>query len=95
LRVTYSDLARRDLASIKAWSTQAFGSRQAAAYIRQIKYALQVISENPGLARDASHVGQGLRKTFSGSHTISLRISDKAIKVARILHAKMEPELWM
>lgn len=53
------------------------------------------ISENPGLARDASDLRTGLLKTFAGSHTVYFQLKDRDIKVLRLLHGKMDPERWI
>jgi plasmid stabilization system protein ParE len=63
LKGTYSALARKDLGSIRNWTRDNFGADQAKTYIRQIAASLQMISENPGLARNASDIRPDLRPT--------------------------------
>jgi toxin ParE1/3/4 len=88
-------LARKDILAIKSWTTRSFGPIQAVAYVRQIKAAMLLISENPGLARDASDLRRGLFKTLAGSHTMYFHIRDGNIDVLRVLHGKMDPERWI
>jgi plasmid stabilization system protein ParE len=61
LRIRYFPLARKDILAIKSWTARSFG---------QIKAAMLLISENPGLARDASNLRRGLLKTLAGSHDV-------------------------
>jgi toxin ParE1/3/4 len=95
LRVRYFPLARKDILAIKTWTARSFGPIQAAVYVRQMKTAMLLISENPGLARDASDLRPGLLKTLAGSHMMYFHIKDGNIDVLRVLHGKMEPERWM
>jgi toxin ParE1/3/4 len=95
LRVKYSLAARRDLLSIKAWTAQKFGRAQSAIYVRQVEAAMQLISNNPGLARSAGDLSPGLFKTFAGSHIVYFRNTGEVINVIRVLHEKMKPENWL
>jgi toxin ParE1/3/4 len=94
-RVKYSAAARKDLLAIKAWTARNFGRVQSAVYVRQIEAGLQLISDNPGLARSAESVSPGLLKTVVGSHIIYLRNRGEVIHVIRLLHGKMNPAKWL
>jgi toxin ParE1/3/4 len=86
LRIGYFPLARKDILAIKSWTARSFG---------QIKAAMLLIGENPGLARDVSNLRRGLLKTLAGSHTMYFHIRDGNIDVLRVLHGKMDPERWI
>jgi toxin ParE1/3/4 len=95
LRVRYSAAARKDLVAIKAWTAQKFGRAQSMVYVRQVEAAMQLISDNPGLARSAGDLSHGLFKTFAGSHIIYFRNAGEVKNVIRVLHEKMKPENWL
>jgi toxin ParE1/3/4 len=95
LRVKYSAAARKDLLAIKAWTAQKFGRTQSAAYVRQIEAAMQMIADNPGLARSAASVSPDLLKTVAGSHIAYFRNTGVVLHVIRVLHGKMNAEKWL
>jgi toxin ParE1/3/4 len=95
LQVKYSVAARKDLMTIRAWTAQKFGRAQSAVYVRQVEAAMQLILDNPGLARSAGELSPGLFKTFAGSHIVYFRNAGEVINVIRVLHGKMKPENWL
>ena len=95
MRVRYSAAARKDLIAIKVWTKQAFGSAQAASYVRQIETAMQFIAQNPGLARSAATVSPGILKTVAGSHIAYFRKANDSLLVMRVLHGKMDSMKWL
>ncbi|WP_417410364.1 type II toxin-antitoxin system RelE/ParE family toxin [Hoeflea sp.] len=85
-RLSYSQLALRDLARIHTWSVQQFGGHQADLYLRQIAASLETAVSTPGLFRDASSVRQGLLSLRTGSHVAYVLPASGAFQVVRILH---------
>jgi toxin ParE1/3/4 len=95
LKVKYSALARKDVLSIKTWTYRTFGSAQAKQYIGQIQQSLDLIAENPGLARPADHVALGLFRVESGSHVIYFRFAEASINIVRVLHGRQDASNWL
>lgn len=95
IRLVYTRLALRDLASIHAWSVTQFGDDQADLYLHQIDATLERASRAPGLLRDASSVRPGLMKILTGSHVAYIVLAPDSLRVVRILHGRMDPERWV
>ncbi len=95
LRVKYSALARKDVLSIKTWTFRTFGSAQSKHYVRQIQQSMDLIVENPGLARPADHIALGLFRVETGSHVIYFRFADKSINIMRVLHGRQDAGNWL
>jgi toxin ParE1/3/4 len=95
LEIRLTPGARRDLAGIYDWSAGKFGLAQADRYALELNDAFQFLSENPGLARDASIIRAGLKRHASGSHVVYVRISKTVLKVVRILHGSMDAGRWL
>jgi toxin ParE1/3/4 len=95
LKVTYSALARKDLENIRNWTRDNFGAEQSKTYIRQIAASLQMIAENPGLARDAFDIRADLKKLVTNRHVAYFKVKDTSIAVVRILHGKMDADRWV
>jgi len=95
LRLLYTPLAKRDIATIHAWSVRQFGAGQADHYVRLINTTLKHAAEVPGILRDASDVRAGLHKLHTGSHVSFVRLGEDELRVVRILHGRMDPERWV
>ena len=94
-RLSYSQLALRDLARIHTWSVQQFGDNQADLYLRQIAASLEKAVSTPGLFRDASGVRPEFVKIRIGSHVAYVFAGPASFQVVRILHGRMDPERWV
>ena len=97
IRITRS--AQQDMAAIRAWTRQRFGSRQALAYARTLAHALQALGESPDVAgtRQRDDLGQNIRVLHvarggrHGRHFVVFRPGGKhCIDVLRILHDSMD-----
>ena len=95
LKVKYSALARQDVAAIKAWTFRTFGAAQAKHYVRQLQQTMELIAENPGLARKADSIAAELFRTESGSHVFYFRFAEGSIKVMRVLHGRQDAGNWL
>jgi len=88
--IELSPAALADLDAIWEYSLQNWGESRSETYIRGINAALELVTVNPHMARDAASIRPGLRKYYVGSHVIFFRVNDKHIIVSRILHARMD-----
>lgn len=95
IRLVYSRLALRDLASIHDWSVAQFGDDQADLYLHQIGATLDRAAKASGLLRDASSVRPDLMKFLTGSHVAYVLLAPETLQVVRILHGRMDPERWV
>jgi toxin ParE1/3/4 len=95
LRIGYSARARKDLADIRNWTFKTFGPDQANRYLAQLSESLRNIAENPGLARDASDIREGMHKTVTRSHIVYFLLSKTRLDVVRILHGSMDAGRWL
>lgn len=95
LKVKYSALARKDVQSIKTWTFRNFGPAKAKHYVRQIQQSMDLVVENPGLARSADHLEPGLQRIESGSHVIYFRFTETSINIMRVLHGRQDADNWL
>ncbi len=95
LRIGYSSRARRDLTEIRGWTVKTFGPDQANRYLAQLHDSVRNIAENPGLARDASDLREGVHKTVARSHIVYFLLSESRLDVVRILHGSMDAGRWL
>lgn len=83
--------ARRDIDDIRAYSKQQWGARRAAAYLRDIKSALDLIGRHPEAGRRDERLLSIYRRRSVGSHVVFYRSRDKMALIVRILHQQMDP----
>lgn len=95
IRLTYTQLALRDLARIHTWTVEQFGEDQADLYLRQIVARLEKAASAPGLFRDASSVRPGLLSLRTGSHVAYVLSLSGQFQVVRILHSRMDAVRWV
>lgn len=89
--VALSPAARRDVRSILLASRRQWGAVQQDAYRRVLDRALDQLGSYPEIGRQSDNTPPGLRSFPVGQHVIYYRIEPNRIRVARILHAKMDP----
>ncbi len=85
-----SPRAQADLGEIWDRTRSGWGSAQAERYLRQIRAALELLSQNPRLGRSAGAVRRGYRKHPCGAHVIFYREIATGIDVVRVLHRRMD-----
>ncbi len=95
LEIRLTPSASRDMHNIYDWSAVQFGISQANHYSSQIMSSIELMAENPGLARDASSIRKDLKKYISGSHVIYFRIAKTILTVARVLHGRQDAGNWL
>ena len=88
--IRFSPKAKADFDGIWSYSLNRWGTERAEAYVRSIHSVLTLIEQFPAIARNASDVRPGLLKYIVGSHVVYLRMNERSIDVARILHQHMD-----
>jgi toxin ParE1/3/4 len=90
----FSERAESDLDGIAAQSIRDWGPARADRYLDDLNALCQDLANNPGLGHACDHVRPGLRRLEEGRHVIFYRRRDAGgIRVVRILHDRMRPEL--
>jgi toxin ParE1/3/4 len=82
--------ARRDIDDIRLYSKQQWGARRAAAYLRDVKSALDLIGRHPEAGRRDERLLSIYRRHAVGSHVVFYRPSGKVALIVRILHQQMD-----
>ena len=95
MRINATDTAKQDLEDIKLYSVENFGDTQAVRYARALSDAMDIIAEHPNIGIRCDSVSAGLRRYECMSHTIYYRIAEQAIRVVRVLHKGMDPDLHL
>ncbi len=83
--------ARRDIDDIRAYSKSQWGARQAAAYLREIKQALDLVGLHPEAGRRDDRISSAYRRHTVGSHVVFYRADRQMALIVRILHQQMDP----
>ena len=87
-----SSLARVDLAQIARFTQQTWGETQAQKYVRELLRTCTLITEHPGIGRQAEGpTGKKTMRFEHGSHVIFYRRQGDEVTVQRILHMRMSP----
>jgi len=98
-RVQLTEMAEVDLISIKIWTTEKFGSSQAAKYLKAIGSALEdlMLGPEPIGSKSREEIGKNIRslhvqrKGYRGRHLLVFKVTkNKTIEVLRFLHDSME-----
>ncbi|MBI1685085.1 type II toxin-antitoxin system RelE/ParE family toxin [Caulobacter hibisci] len=83
--------ARHDIDDIRAFSKGQWGARRAAAYLRDIKRALDLIGLHPEAGRRDDRLTSVYRRHTVGSHVVFYRPDRGMALIVRILHQQMDP----
>jgi toxin ParE1/3/4 len=95
LEIRLTPSASRDMQNIYDWSAGQFGFSQANHYSTQVMSSIELMAENPSLARDASLIRKDLKKYVAGSHVIYFRTTKTRLTVARVLHGRQDAGNWL
>ena len=76
------------------WYTmESWGAEQVNRYLGEIEACCQRLAENSLTGRSCNEIRRGLRKMSHGKHIVYYRQDTDGIRVSRILHQSMLPEL--
>lgn len=85
-----SPRAQKEIADIWSDTVEHWGVPRAERYVRQIAASIELVAENPAIARACDEIRPGYRKFPSGSHMLFIRVRRDGIEVVRILHGRMD-----
>jgi len=86
----FSPLAQADMDEIWDYTAKNWDIKQAEAYTRELKEAVESLAANPKWGRSCENVRLGYYKYPVGSHVLFFCLLDKGIDVKRILHERMD-----
>lgn len=82
--------ARDDMADVWRYSSENWGSDQAASYVRSIQHACQGLADGTRISRPVD-IRNGYRKTLVGSHVLYFTQAEgQPVIIVRILHQSMD-----
>lgn len=84
-----------DLRRIGQYTRRRWGVEQARRYLSELDSCFIRLAERPRLGRTADHIRPGLWRHGQGSHVVYYRRTDHGIRVIRVLHERMLPELHL
>ena len=82
--------AKRDMASIEAYTLKTWGARQAAQYTAEITSKFRSLRDAPAMGAGCDDIEQGLRFFAVGKHVIYYRVAGSELVVMRVLHKQMD-----
>lgn len=91
--VRYSRQAEDDLLDIGRYTLETWGAEQADRYLSEIEACCQRLAENAEMGRSCDEIRRGLRKMLHRKHVVYYRSEAGGVRVSRILHQGMSPEL--
>lgn len=90
LRLVLSPRAEEDFADVLQSTLEIWGEAQFLTYRDLLDKALLTLLENPRIGTLRPEISREHRVLPTGSHIIVYRVTDSAILVSRILHARMD-----
>jgi toxin ParE1/3/4 len=91
-----TNLAKTDLKEIGHYTQERWGREQRILYLNMLDVCFQQLAANPLMGKDCSDIRNSYRKFSAGSHLIFYRKkSADMIEVVRILHYRMDVEMWL
>ena len=88
----FSTAALHDLASVALESETKWGAAQRTKYMAQIERRLGKLRERPELGPVFGPRRPGLCRLVIGSHVAFYRFDDDQVRIARVLHQRMDVE---
>jgi toxin ParE1/3/4 len=86
VQLSLSQAAQRDIDAIYAYGLQSFGRSVADAYSKQLLDLLDLLQDNPRMGLERTEFKKVMRTLRYRSHIIFYRLSQRGLKVLRILH---------
>ena len=87
--------AEADIAAIWDYGVREHGVDAANRYVARISHSLELALQFPSMGSDYGEVRKGYRKLASGDHLIFYIPHDGGIDVVRVLHGRMDVEVWL
>ena len=92
LPISIAPRAEKDLVGIWQYSNGNWGEEQADFYLSQLNSGIELISDNPMIGIDYSHVRIGYRKFQVEKHNVFYVPKKIELVVVRVLHISMDAE---
>lgn len=94
LELDFTADAQRDVRSILRYTRSTWGVRQRDIYARQIRTALDQLTQFPELGEQHDFLPADVRARRVGQHVISYQLQREVISVVRVLHSRMNAEAY-
>jgi toxin ParE1/3/4 len=88
-------LSESDLEAILEYTLKTWGKKQADRYLGNLQVCIQDLTDKPGLGRRCDSIRPGLMRMEIGRHIVFYRPKEYGIRVIRILHQSMLPDLYL
>jgi toxin ParE1/3/4 len=88
-------LSEADLEAILEYTLKTWGKIQAERYLDDLQACLQEVANGPGLGRSCDSIRPGLMRMEYRRHVVFYRPKEYGIRVIRILHQGMLPDLHL
>jgi toxin ParE1/3/4 len=85
--------ATDDLLGIASYTWSTWGEAQMTKYVDGMEQCAQLLAKNPGLGRLCEWITPGLHRFEKAEHVIYYRQKEYGIRVLRILHRSVNPNL--
>lgn len=89
-RLALTEIARADLASIRRYSTRAWGRDQTARYMDALRDTMKGLVRGTAVTRARRDLRAGIHMATSGRHSIFFEAGESRILVVRVLHDRMD-----
>jgi toxin ParE1/3/4 len=86
MRLKISREAKRDLLAIARFGTFRFGRVQSQTYSNRLTQAMELLAQNPEMARIREGYGRQVRIHPVGAHAVVYEIVEDVLTVTRVLH---------
>jgi toxin ParE1/3/4 len=87
--------ALEDLRSIRRYTRRRWGDDQARRYLTELDECFHMLAENPKLGRQCDDIRPGLLRRETGRHVVFFRLEKYGIRIVRVLHERMLPQLHL
>ncbi|MFZ6760536.1 type II toxin-antitoxin system RelE/ParE family toxin [Undibacterium sp. Ji50W] len=88
--VVLSDLAQQDLSDILQYTLQTWGENKMDAYADKLEQGIHLLANHPAIGRIRDDLFDGCRLHLIGSHLVFYEIGEHEIRIARILHERVD-----
>jgi toxin ParE1/3/4 len=90
-RIVLSPTSQADLQGILNYTGTTWNLDQLAVYEAKLDQAIKDLQLFPNRGRPRDDIAIGLRGLRIESHTIFYRVTERSIRIVRVLHEKMDP----
>lgn len=95
MRLELGRRAEADLADIRDYSAQQFGTERAILYLDAIEAAFRRILSLPEIGALRPDLRPGLRALGCQQHRVFYAVKGERVRIVRVLHKAMDGERWL